>query len=103
MMADLGDPGASGGPSLAVPAIVLSVANLAALVHPHPLVPAVLSAVLVIAGFGMAGWVLLRHGWAKGSAGDALLLPTVVLFFGFIAAIFCDADRAVQTLTHLAQ
>jgi hypothetical protein len=102
MVADLDDPGANGGPGLIVPGVVLSIANLAALAHPHPLVPAVLSAVLVVAGFVMAAVVLLRKGWAKGSADNGLLLPALVLFSGFAAAILCDADRATATLTHLA-
>lgn len=102
IIADLGDPGTSKGPSLVIPAIVLSIANIAALVHPHPLVPAALSAVLVTAGFVMATVVILRHGWARASKDDALLLPAVVLFAGFVAATLCDADRAVQTLAHLA-
>lgn len=101
MIADLGDPGASKGPSLLVPSVVLAIANIGALVHPHPLVPAVLSAVLVIAGFVMAAVVVQRKGWAKASKGDGLLLPAVVLFAGFVAAILCDADRAVQMLAHL--
>ncbi len=103
LLAELDDPGASGGPSLLVPAIVLVVANLAALVHPHPIVPAVLSAVLVVAGFVMATLVVVRKGWARASAGDGLMLPAVVLFSGFVAAILCDADRAVETMVHLAR
>ena len=99
---DLDDQGASGGPGLFIPAIVLAVANLAALVHPHPMVPAVLSAVLVVAGFAMAAMVIARKGWSRAARDDALLLPAVVLFSGFAAAILCDADRAVATMAHLA-
>ena len=102
LWADLDDPGASGGPGLFLPAVVLAVANVAAGVHPHPVVPAVLSAVLVVAGFIMATVVIVRKGWAGAAANDALLLPTIVLFSGFAAAILCDADRAVATLAHVA-
>jgi len=102
LWADLDDPGTSGGGSLLLPAIVLSGANLLAIVHPHPIVPAVLSAVLVLAGFVMAAVVVIRRGWARSASGDGLLLPALVLFSGFVAAILCDVDRAVATMAHIA-
>lgn len=94
--------GSGNGPGFIAPSVVLGVVTLGALVHPNPLVLGVLGALLVVAGFVMAGLIMLRHRRQSQAMADRLQLPGLLLFFGFLAAALCDADRAVQNLTHLA-
>lgn len=96
------DEGASIGPNMLAPVAVLSAAMFGALLHPHPLVIGVLSAILVVAGFLAAAVVLARGKWQLSAAGDRLVLPGLLLMFGFLAAALCDADRAAQHLSLLA-
>ncbi len=86
------------GQGLGIAAIALGFVTLFALWHPNPLVLAVLSGLLVAAGFVLAGVVALRHRHDPGSIGDRMLLPALIVFFGFAASIFCDADAAAQAL-----
>lgn len=95
--------GSGNGPGFIAPSVVLAVVMLGALVHPNPLVLGVLGALLVVAGFVMAGANMLLHRRQPERLGDRLQLPALLLFFGFVAAALCDADRAVQGLAYLAQ
>jgi len=89
--------GAAGGP-LHPGIAVLGAVTLAGLAHPNPLVLPLVSAVLVVAGSILASFVALRNRSRSNSA-DAMEAPALMVFFGFVAAIMCDVERAVQSLS----
>lgn len=74
--------------------------------HPHLLVLPLLSGFLVSVGFILATIAFARHrGWL-GDAGtrsleDRMILPGMLVFGGFAAGIFADADEVLQVLTLL--
>ncbi|MDX2157569.1 MAG: hypothetical protein SFW09_13780 [Hyphomicrobiaceae bacterium] len=85
------------------PMAVLAVVSLVALAHPNPLVLPILSAILVI-GALVVYFVRRLAARRRGiPAGDGMLLPALMLFFGFAAAIFSDSERVAQSLAALAQ
>lgn len=90
------------GPGVGLPIIVLTIVTLGALLHPHPMVLGVLAAILVVSGFTMAGVVVARNRLQLDDPGERMLVPGLLVFFGFVAATLCDIDRATQTLSHLA-
>ena len=89
------------GPGVGLPIIVLTIVTLGALLHPHPMVLGVLAAILVGSGFAMAGIVLVRNRWKLDDPGERMIVPGLLVFFGFVAATLCDIDRATQTLSHI--
>lgn len=87
--------GSAGGPSLGAPVAALAFANVAALAHPNPLVIAMLSAILVVAGFALAVVIRFRRG--RDRSAERMLWPALMVFFGFVGTIFSDLERILQS------
>ncbi len=80
--------------------MALAFANCAALLHPNPLVLAALGAVLVVGGFAMAAVIAIRRRGDRARLPDRMLLPALIVFFGFVAAVLSDVDRVMQGLPY---
>lgn len=97
---------AHGDQSLLIAGGVLTFVTAAALLHPAPLALPVLSGVLVLAGFALAGFALTWRFFRKGKGmpsrpghmSGLVDLSGLIVFFGFAAAILSDPDAAVQAL-----
>ncbi len=89
---------ADAGGSLPITAWVLALVTVMALLLPDPLVVMLLSTVLVLAGFLAAGYVALKHRNSAAPLADRMLLPGLIVFFGFAASILGDPDAAVMSL-----
>ena len=95
-----------GDQSLLIAGGVLAFVTAAALLHPHSLALPLLSAVLVLAGFALAGFALTWRFFRKGKGVPArpdpmsglIDLSGLIVFFGFAAAILSDPNAAVQSL-----
>ncbi len=98
--------GSYGDQSLLIAGGVLTLATAAALLHPHPLALPLLSVVLVVPGFALAGFGLAWRHFHKGKGVPArpghmsglIDLSGLIVFFGFAAAILGDPNAAVQSL-----
>jgi hypothetical protein len=84
--------------SLLIPVVALSVVTVVALQHPHPAVMMLLSVVLVVAGFVFAAIQAVRCRASGSNLVDRLVLPAIIVFFGFAAAMLGDPDPAVESL-----
>ena len=89
-----------GEPSLVTPTLALAFANCAALFHPNPLVLAALGTVLVVSGFAVAAAIAVRWRHDRAHLSDRMVLPALVVFFGFVAAVLSDVDRVTQSLPY---
>lgn len=81
-----------------IPVVALSVVTVVALQHPHPVVMMLLSVLLVVAGFAFAAVQALRYRASSSDLADRLVLPAIIVFFGFAAAMLGDPDPAVESL-----
>ena len=94
-----------GGPTLAIAGTALAIVLFAAWLHPHPIVLPLLSIILVLAALVVAAFIAVqRHLAGEGMRGtpllERMLLPGLLMFCGFAAAMMGDPDLAVQSLNH---
>jgi uncharacterized membrane protein YkvI len=68
-----------------------------ALTHAQPLVLPLISAALTVVGFSWAAMVTLRNS-AQAPVNDQLLWPSLIVSFGFAAAMLSDSDQLVRHL-----
>lgn len=90
-----------GGWWLGIAAAALTIVTGLALTQSHPLVLMVLSIALVTGGIVASVVQLLRYRNRDLAPLSYLGVPSLVLFFGFAAAMLGDPDAAVQSLQRL--
>jgi hypothetical protein len=84
--------------SIAVVGLVSCLMVIDALTHSQPLVLPLISAVLTVVGFTWAAIITLRHGRQDTPLPNRMIWPSLMLFFGFAAAMLSDADQLVKYL-----
>lgn len=82
--------------SIVVVSLISCLLVIDALTHAQPLALPLLSAALTIIGFAWAAIIML--GRSETSLPDRLVWPSLILFFGFAAAMLSDADQLVAHL-----
>lgn len=90
-----------GGWWLGITGAVLTIVTGLALTQSHPLVLMVLSVALVTGGIVASLVQFLRYRDRGVAPLTYLGVPSLVLFFGFAAAMLGDPDAAVQSLQRL--
>ncbi len=92
--------GSDSDQSLLIVGGALTFVTAVTLFHPHPLALPLLSVVLVLAGFALAGCAWAWRFFHKGEDVPARPdhLSGLIVFFGFAAAILGDPNAAVQSL-----
>jgi hypothetical protein len=84
--------------SIAVVGLISCLMVIDALTHSQPLVLPLISAALTVVGFSWAAVITLRRSRREQPLPDRLLWPSLILFFGFAAAMLSDADQLVRHL-----
>jgi hypothetical protein len=84
--------------SIAVVGLMSCLMAIDALTHSRPLVLPLISAALTLVGFTWAAFITLRRGQHETPLPDRLIWPSLILFFGFAAAMLSDADQLVAHL-----
>jgi uncharacterized membrane protein YkvI len=84
--------------SIAVVGLISCLMVIDALTHAQPLVLPLMSAVLTVIGFTWAAIITLRRSRLETPLPDRLVWPSLILFFGFAAAMLSDADQLVRHL-----
>ena len=82
-------------------ALMAGLGLVAVLTHRTPLLLALMSAGLVLAGLVMAAVIALRHRGSDQPIIERMLVPALLVFLGFASTIMVDPDLVAKQLSHL--